>query len=54
MKQIPQLWFAGCDTESVRALRTLMGLNDPDHPHLSPSSVGPGALFKLSPGPQAN
>lgn len=32
----PQLCFAGCDTRSVRALTTQMGLKDPDQPHLAP------------------
>lgn len=33
---VPQLCFAGCDTASVRALRTLMSHNGHDQPHLAP------------------
>lgn len=36
VEAIPQLCFAGCDTGSVRALTTQMGLKDPDQPHLTP------------------
>lgn len=37
---------------TVKALKALITLNGPDHPHWSPlpTALGPGALFKLSQG----
>ena len=32
----------------VMALSALINLNSADEPHLGPTPVGPGALFKLS------
>lgn len=54
VEQISQLWFAGCDTASVRTLRTLMGLNDPDHPHLAPHLCAPELYLSSAQGLRLN